>query len=243
MDEVDVLVALALLTQLERARQVLVDRVCQALDLLVAELGRELERRELRAVKDLVRVRAPDAGERALVAQQRVELPVVAREDLAEPGDVEPECVRPEVGQIGVGLLRRLEPDAGALLLSGLGEDELASVLEAQPEHRRLRAFFPGEVAQPAGAHQVDAELELAVRRREEELFAAPPGTLEAPAVELPQRRVERLQRRDVRRPGLLDRRAGDERGELAHPRLDLGQLGHELNWALRRSSDRFVDG
>ena len=48
----------------------------------------------------------------------------------------------------------------------------------------------------------------------------------EALAVERRERRIERLERRDVRRPGLLDRRPLDERVELAAPGFDLGQLG-----------------
>ena len=70
MDEVDVLVALARQAQLERTLEVLVDRCGEALDLLLGELRRESERRQPRAVEDLVRVRAADPGERALVAEQ-----------------------------------------------------------------------------------------------------------------------------------------------------------------------------
>ena len=59
--------------------------------------------------------------------------------------------------------------------LPGLGEDELAAVREAEPEHRRLRALGArGEVAEPPGAHQVHAQDELAVLGREEQVLAAP---------------------------------------------------------------------
>ena len=75
----------------------------------------------------------------------------------------------------------------------------------------------------PAGAHQVDAQLERPVGGREEEPLAAPARSRETPALELAQRRVERLQRRDVRRPRLQHGRGRHERIELAHPRLDLG--------------------
>ena len=108
--------------------EILVHRGCEALDLLVGELRRRLERREPRAQQDLVRVRASDAGDRALVAEERVELPPLALEDLAERRGVEVERVGPEVSEIVVQLRRRDEPDAGALLLSGLGQDELAAV-------------------------------------------------------------------------------------------------------------------
>ena len=47
------------------------------------------------------------------------------------------------------------------------------------------------------------------------------------PALERRQRRVERLQRRDVRRPGALDRKRTHGIVERAAESLDLGQLGH----------------
>ena len=84
VDEVDVLVALAGEPQLERTRQVVLDRRREPLDLGIVEVAGERERRQLRAMEDLVRVRPPDPGERALVAQERVQPPVVAREDLAQ---------------------------------------------------------------------------------------------------------------------------------------------------------------
>jgi hypothetical protein len=63
---------------------------------------------------------------------------------------------------------------------------------------------------------------ELSVARREQEALR-PPLDVERPAVECPQRRVDRLQRRDVRRAGALDRRRCDQRIELAAPCLDFG--------------------
>ena len=51
-------------------------------------------------------VRAPDAGDRALVAQERMELPPLALEDLGERRGVELERVRPEVGEVVVELRR-----------------------------------------------------------------------------------------------------------------------------------------
>ena len=45
-------------------------------------------------------MRAADARERALVAQERVELPAVAREDLAELLGAEAERLGPEVREL-----------------------------------------------------------------------------------------------------------------------------------------------
>ena len=116
VDEVDVLVALAGDPELERAGEVVLDRRREALDLVLVELVRESEGRELRPVQDLVRVRAPDPGERPLVAQERVQPPVVAGQDLAQLLGSQPDRLGAQVRELGLGLLRRLEPDAGALL-------------------------------------------------------------------------------------------------------------------------------
>jgi hypothetical protein len=68
----------------------------------------------------------------------------------------------------------------------------------------------------------VHHEHEPAVVRREQEALGTPVDAKRA-AVECPQRRVDRLQRRDVRGAGVLDRRRGDERVELTAPCLDFG--------------------
>ena len=98
--------------------EVVAHRVGEPLDLLVGELGRGLERREPRAQEDLVRVGAADAGERALVAEQRMELPALARRGSrrARPASSS-SASGPRWREILVELLRRDEPDPGALLL------------------------------------------------------------------------------------------------------------------------------
>jgi hypothetical protein len=68
VDAIGPCVARAALSQLQAPGQLLVDRRGEALDLLVVELGRQRERRQLGMVEDLVRPRAPDAGQSALVA-------------------------------------------------------------------------------------------------------------------------------------------------------------------------------
>ncbi len=49
-------------------------------------------------------MRAPDARDRALVAEERVELTSLAVQDLGEPGRVEVERIGPEMGEILVEL-------------------------------------------------------------------------------------------------------------------------------------------
>jgi hypothetical protein len=55
----------------------------------------------------------------------------------------------------------------------------------------------------------MDVENKLAVGG-EEQMLASPASTGEAASLERGQRGIERLQRRDVRRPGARDRRAPD---------------------------------
>ena len=125
--------------------------------------------------------------------------------------------------------LRREQPDAGALLLRVLGQDELRAAGELELERRRLRPGLAGaQVAlEPARGHQVDEEHELAVGGREEEPLRAALGPAELAALERGERRVERLQRRDVRGAGLRDRERGDRVRQLSAPRLHLRELGH----------------
>jgi hypothetical protein len=59
-----------------------------------------------------------------------MELPTLAGENLAERRRVELEGVGAEVPEVLGELLRAHEPDTGPLLLSPLGEDELAAVRE-----------------------------------------------------------------------------------------------------------------
>ena len=67
VDEIDLLVALAVLAQLERATQVLVDRGSEFGDLVVAEPGRERERGKPCPPEDLIRVGPADARQCALI--------------------------------------------------------------------------------------------------------------------------------------------------------------------------------
>ena len=169
-------------------------------------------------------MRATDARECALVAQQGMELATLTVEDRAEPLRSEVERVWPEMCELGLEALGREEPDAGALLLASFGQHQLAAVLEREPEHRRLRRLRAGSVvAQPPRAHQVDTKDEPAVLGREEQVLAAAARTRERLPLEGRERWLERLHGRDVRRPGASDGRPLDERVELAHPRLDFG--------------------
>src|SRR5207248_5747852 len=129
-------------------------RLPEPSDLRLVQLRRERKRREPCAMEDLVRPRAPDARDRPLVAEERVQAARITPEDLRQLLP-EAERLRPEVLELLLGLLRRQEPDTGPFLRTGLGEHQLGAALEPQPESGRLRAVLAGaQVPQPAGAHQ-----------------------------------------------------------------------------------------
>jgi hypothetical protein len=125
-----------------------VDRGGEALDLLFVEVARERIRRELRGVEDLVRPGAADPGDEALVAEERVQAARVRAEDLGELLPRRAVRLRAEVPELARAS-RREQPDAGALLLRVLGEDELRAAVELERERGAWPAFSRGEVLEP----------------------------------------------------------------------------------------------
>ena len=124
--------------------------------------------------------------------------------------------------------LRREEPDAGALLLRVLGQDELRAADELERERRASSA--PSRL--PGGTSAVPpssgGRAGRARRRRSGRGAACRAARRrEAPALERRERRVERLQRRDVRRAGFRDRERRDRVRQLSPPRLHLRQFRH----------------
>src|SRR2546423_15391808 len=91
-------------------------------------------------VEDLVCPGASDSGNRALVAEERVQPTGLRGEELAEGVGAESECLRAQVRELFLRSLRRQQPDPRALLRARLREDELAAALEAQAEGRGLGA-------------------------------------------------------------------------------------------------------
>jgi hypothetical protein len=179
-------------------------------------------------MEDLVRPRAADPCDHPLVAEQRVEAPRFAGEDLAQLGRVELVRLRPEMPELELDGLGSEQPDTRALLLARLGEDQLGAALEGEPERGRLGSLLAcEEVPEPPRGHQVHQQDELAVLGRKQHPLCAALGARESPPLERSQRRIERLQRRDVRGAGLRDREGRDRRVEFAPPRLHFRQFGH----------------
>ncbi len=190
-------------------------------------------------VQDLVRPGAADARDQPLVTEEGVQPARVGAEDLAELARAQAIRLRPDVRQLLLDRLRRVEPDLGALLRAGLGEDERAAVIEGQAEGRRLRLLVAvTQEAKPPRAHEVDMQDELAVLGRQEDVLRAPLGTGEAAAFERGERRVVGLEGGDVRRARLGDREGAHRLVERAAERFDLRELRHLRPPGTRTRSD-----
>ena len=152
VDAVGVLVVGTREAQLEAAGELVSDCRGEPLDLLGVELGRERVGGEPRDIQDLVGPGAADAGDRALITQQRVEAARVAREDRREGLGVELVGLGAEVGELRLEGVRAQQPDAGALLLSRLREDELAASVKRSRNVGVFGPFSPGPGCGPARA-------------------------------------------------------------------------------------------
>src|SRR5215831_6130218 len=107
-------------------------------------------------MEDLVRPRAADAADHALIAKQRVQSARLIRQHLAQALRADVQCVGAEVSELELGLLRSQQPYACALLRARFGEHELRAVLEGEPERGRLRSRLSGaQEAKTACGHQV----------------------------------------------------------------------------------------
>ena len=143
-----------------------VERLVQALDLLGVELGALAEGRQPRLPEDLVDPGAADAGDRPLVAQQRMQVArlVDQRRELLErrrgPG-LGPE--RRDHLVLG-DRVRRQQLRPGPLLGAELAQPQLAPVLEPDQEPRGPVAQRGPlvEDLQPPGRHQVDQQRQVA---------------------------------------------------------------------------------
>ena len=88
-------------------------------------------------------MRPADPRERPLIAQERVQPPVVAGQDLAQRSIPSPSASGPRCASSASRLPGCLEPHAGPLLLACLGKDDLTAVLD-RPEGGDFGPFAPG---------------------------------------------------------------------------------------------------
>jgi hypothetical protein len=213
----------------DRVAEHLVHRGVERLDLLLAEVGTLLERRQPGRPQELVHPRAADPGDGALVAQQRVEMARLVEQlrhliDGRRGVRVRPERRDPLVVR---DRLRREQLRPRPLLRAELAQPQLAAVLEPHQDPRgavaERRAVV--EQLQPAGRHQVHEQGHLT--GLDGEHLADPAHPVQFPAGERVERRVERLERDEPGRERRFHARAGDAGRQAACGDLDLGQLGH----------------
>ena len=136
-------------------------RLVQARDLLGGQLRAHRERREPRAVQDLVRIGVADAAEQARVGQRALERVVLARERRRE-------LLRDRIEHLEAAGIVRGEPglarddvQRGALLRAGLGQHQRAA-----RRNRRRRARSGRRASPPARASAAGRRSSGAARAR-----------------------------------------------------------------------------
>ena len=233
MHAVDVLVALALLAQLERLSEVVPDRGREPADLLARQLGRELERRQVRPAKDLIRVCPADTGDRPLVAEERMKLPSLATQDLGQPLLVHGERVGPEMGEVLRQPLRRDQPTPARFF------DPASVRTSSPPSAKRTRNIGRFGLFRPASDIEAVLRSSGGRGRRGRRLRAGRAGSCRAarhrrarpPSSTTTEGRSSSAWRRGQAR---LARPARAGRADRApHPGFDLRQLEHCLTPAV----------
>ena len=216
-------------------RQRLGHRIEEPRDLVVRERGREGIGRHLRRVQDLVGVGVADPRDRRLVAQHALDLGAAAIQQpgqrVAREGGIErvgsESCDAGHVGGVSHDVYRQ------RLLGSRLSEVEARAVRErdaqgdrrlARPDDRLRELVVPAE---PPGLREVEHQMRPGGREVDE--LAVSRGAGDLGIRQRLDRRVVRLQRRDVgdRRPG--DAHTGEPLAEEVDEPLHLGHLGHAL--------------
>ena len=216
MDAVGLRVVGSPLAQLEAARELLADRRREARDLLRrraasrARTGRAAPRGGSRS-PTRARCRRSGAGRAAASAGAASRRRGSRR---ALPRRARPPRARGARSRLGSASGVQ-QPDAGALLRAGLGEHQLAAAGEARAGTpassgpARPGARYRSRPALIRCTISTSSPSSVGKSRR----FARRRAPVEALALERGERRVERLQGRDVGRPGLLDRERASRRG------------------------------
>ena len=186
---------------------------------------------QARLPEDLVGVQVADAGQEALVEEERLQASAAAAELGAEaPGGelgerLGAESVVEERFQLGPAL-EQVDPTE----LSRVDEMELGAIVEAEREMGVARQRGAGLAQHQVAAHlAVDDQPAVAVQP-DQEVFAPPIDGLEGSAVDGREELVGRGVRqhpRPVHRARAGDAATEDAGAQPARGRLDLGQLRH----------------
>jgi hypothetical protein len=191
-------------------------------------------------VEHVVGVAAAEAGDRALVTQDRVHATVVI--GLTQVG------LRLGRQRLGAELRERAvvaggeHPPAGLALRAELLDQDRGALREPQADHRalRLRRLRLGLDVDAAPLREMD-EQAAAVVEAEHDVFAEARDAGHGRAAKLVGPRRVGLQGGELQRVGALERRAGDDLVEPLGERADLRQLGHVGQPVRDRAASRTI--
>jgi len=188
--------------------------------------SRQRERRQPRAVQDLVGVRVADAAEEARVGQRALDGVVLGD----QPRGERVACRRHDVDAARVERSERFTPlddmERCAPLLARLGERERAAGKGEERERVRRRRLAALEPAQPSGDHEMDDDEEVAFERQHDAL-AEPLDPDDELALDRRDRRRHRAEQERVTDRDALETLADGLGGEPLDVDGDVGELGH----------------
>ncbi len=204
-------------------------RLEKALDRRSVDRTRQRQRRQARAMQDLVGISVADAAEEARIGERALDGVVLGdeagREGLAgRRHDVDAAGVeRRQRGAAGDDVQRR------APLLAGLGEGERAAV-ELEESQRVRRGRLAGrEPAQAAGDHEMDDDEEVAGEGEDDALAEALDAGDDL-ALDGRDRRRDRAQQERMADAHALEAMADDLGVEPLEIDADVGQFGHRVS-------------
>ena len=205
-------------------------RLVQARDLFRRELVGHGERRQARAVQDLVGIGVADAAEQARVGERALERVVLADERSAERREVDRQRLEPARVVRRERVFALHEVQRCPLLRAEFGQRE-AAVREVERGERmaagELRArFLP---VQAAVDHEVQDEPEVAVQAERDALAEAAQAA-DVPAVRRGERRVHGAQEERAGQTHALERPIQDAPFQRLEVERDVGQLRHGAN-------------
>ena len=187
-------------------------------------LLREQGGRQLRAVKDLVRIRVADSREQARIGQRALQRVVLATQRGLEFVERAHERLDPAALEL---VERSGEMDRGALLRRRLREHQRAGwEIEGGKADLSRDLRSPLEPLEPAGDHQVNHQ-EQPTLEDEDDPLAEPANLEHAPSAGCAERRVEGAHHERTRDANTLQRLTGHARRDRLDVDGDVRKLRH----------------
>jgi photosystem II stability/assembly factor-like uncharacterized protein len=208
--------------------------VKQARSLLVAQGGRELHRRQLRSVQDLVGVGVSDAAEDVRIGERALQRVVVGGQTGAECVEIRAQHFEPAAIVLGERGCAAHDVNRGLPLRSGLRQQERSpcEVERREPDFARDR----GPTLPPpesSGDHQMDDHEQLVVER-DDDAFPEPGHAANRDAFDGRDWRIVRTDDERIADPDALDPLPEDTRPERVEIALDVGEFGHPGSLSFR---------